>query len=396
LAYVADRALGAAPVGTVGLELEGHLIDRADPGRRVSWDEVCRLVELVGELPNDSRISVEPGGQLELSTLPMAGVEAVVTALRTDEQVLLDLLRAEGYGLAFLGIDPFRSPERVSPAPRYVVMERYFDARGCGRAGRALMSASAGLQLNIEAGRPSEWADRLEWLYRLGPVLLAISASSPCLSGTSSGWVSMRQQAWLELEPQRSAPVPFGGDPGGAWADYALAAPVMLIRGDPDTLSEPKIPLDFADWIRAPHTVGRPPTIADLDYHLTTLFPPVRPRGYLELRFLDASPMSWWPGLAALAVTLIDDPVAADRLRDPVSTLDTDWRHAAEVGLHDPALRAVAVGCVAVALERCPTDLRADVERYAELVETGHTLGDRLRDAAAGDHRLLLREALDA
>lgn len=394
-AHVADRALWPTPVGAVGLELEGHLIDRRDPTRRVPWDEVCRLVELTGELPSRSRISVEPGGQLELSTLPAADAGSAVTALRTDEHVLLDTLRAEGYGLAFLGTDPARAPERVNPAARYVAMERYFDARGCGVPGRALMSSSAGLQLNLEAGERTEWADRLDRLYRLGPVLLAMSACSPLLAGSASGWASMRQQAWLELEAERSAPVPFSGDPSSAWADYALAAPVMLIRSGSDALSEPPHRVPFADWIGAPQLVGRAPTIADLDYHLTTLFPPVRPRGYLELRFLDASPMSWWPGLAAISLTLIDDPVAGERGRELVASVDFDWRHAARVGLRDPALRQLAVACAAVALERCPAELRPDAERYAELLTAGHSLGDRLRDAAEGDGRLFLQEALD-
>src|SRR5690242_17588574 len=129
-ALVAEEALCPATVGVVGLELEGHLVDRRNLRRRVSWTEVARLVDLVVDLPRRSRISVEPGGQLELSTLPAPDLGGAVAALRDDERALQRLLHDEGYGLAFLGLDPVRPAALVNPAPRYAAMTRYFDRSG--------------------------------------------------------------------------------------------------------------------------------------------------------------------------------------------------------------------------------------------------------------------------
>src|SRR5581483_11296778 len=104
----------------------------------------------------------------------------------------------------------------------------------------------------------------------------------------------------------------------------------------------------FADWLRGAAPFARRPTLADLDYHLTTLFPPVRPRGYLELRCLDATPDSWWPALAAVAATLLDDPVAADVAAEACAPVARRWTAAARDGLRDPQLRQAAERCLAV------------------------------------------------
>ena len=407
-AYVAERALCAAPIGPVGLELEGHLVDRRDIGRRVPWVDVQRLVDQVHELPCGSAVSVEPGGQLELSTPPAPDLSRAVAALRADELALQGRLQSAGYAVVFLGLDPLRSPDLVNPAPRYAAMARYFDRAGCGAVGRMIMTTSAGLQLNLEAGPAGEWTERLRRLSRLGPLLGALSACSPMAAGKDSGWSSMRQQGWLAIDPARTAPVAFGADPAGAWAAYALAAPLMLIRSAPEPAqgSSAKHPpgavhdappgLSFADWVRTPARVGRAPTSVDLDYHLTTLFPPIRPRGYLELRFLDAVPMSLWPGLAALVGTLCDHPTASALAAELVEPLALSWQHAAEKGLTDAELHRAALACADIAVDNCPADLRADASAYAELLSVSRTPGDRFRNAARGDGRRLFEEALDA
>ncbi len=403
--YAAEQALCPGPIGRVGLELEGHLVDRDHLARRIPWDEVTRVRELVPPLPHGSLLSVEPGGQLELSTLPAADVAGAVAALLADRQVLADTLRTQGYGIAYLGLDPVRPPERVNPAERYALMERYFDGCGCGVAARRLMSASAGLQLNLEAGPPGGWPDRLRRIYRLGPVLTAISACSTQAadpgpgSGLATGSASMRQQAWFALEPARTVPVPFGGEPGLAWADYALRAPLMLLRAPDGALVEAPPGLTFGAWAAGSERVDRPPTVADLDYHLTTLFPVIRPRGFLELRFLDAAPTRFWPGLAAIVATLIDDPVAADRAADAVGDRPAepalDWPAAARDGLRTPEFRRLAARCAAIAVEHCPDDLRDRAADYAALVDSGRTPGDLLRDEADGDGWRLLEKALE-
>ncbi len=105
-----------------------------------------------------------------------------------------------------------------------------------------------------------------------------------------------------------------GREAAHEWARYALAAPVMLVH-DPDSdLATPiRERVSFGSWLDgSAYLGGRRPGRADLDYHLTTHFPPVRLRGYLEIRFLDAAPEPWWPALPAITATLMDDPVVAD------------------------------------------------------------------------------------
>jgi glutamate--cysteine ligase len=349
-------------------------------------------------LPRGSLLSVEPGGQLELSTLPAVDIAAAVRALQADQQILAATLRTEGYGLAHLGLDPARPPERVNPAARYVVMEDYFDRSGAGPVGRLLMSSSAGLQLNLEAGPPDGWAARLARINRLAPVLAAMSACSARSATTAapSAAASLRQQAWFDLEPQRTEPVSFADDPASAWSDYALAAPLMQLRDAAGAVAAAPQALTFAGWVRDPGRVGRAPTGADLDYHLTTLFPVVRPRGFLELRFLDASPGRFWPGLAAIVATLVDDPAAAQSVDTILRDGHPDWAVATNTGVHDPELRRLATACAALAVQHCPVDLRDEAEAYAELVSAGRSPGELLLDEAGRDGWRLLEEALDA
>ncbi len=375
-AYVAGVALRPAPPGPVGLELEAHLVDLLSPTERVPWARVTGLVDAVPPLPGRSRVTLEPGGQVELSGPPGEDVAAAVAALRADSAVLTAHLAPHGLGLAPLGTDPLRPARRVSPGPRYRTMEEHFAAVDCARAGAAMMTSTASLQVNLEAGLPGQHRDRVELAHALGPVLVAVSAASPLLAGRETGWASTRQQVWGDLDQARCGPLLGRRDPAEEWADYALAAPVMLVRFTDDGGAQAvtsRVP--FADWAAGRTLLGgRRPSVEDLDHHLTTLFPPVRLRGFLEIRYLDASPS--WPALAALATTLIDDPAAADLAAAACLPVQGRWTTAAHRGLADPGLHTAARACLAAGADRVPTTLRPAVHALAELVETGRSPGD--------------------
>jgi glutamate--cysteine ligase len=391
--YIAGTALRESPGGQVGLELEFHLVDLARPERRPDWAEVQQVTAALPPMPSGSSVTLEPGGQVELSTPPAAGAAASIAALQADRAVLRKGLADAGYGAAPLGADPARPVQRVNPSERYVAMEQHFAALDCAEPGRAMMSATAALQINVDAGPAAGWGRRLGRIRELGPVLVAISACSPYLAGRASGWQSMRQQAWHGIDHSRSDPVS-GDDPAAAWATYALQAPVMLVRdGARATAVQSRVP--FAAWLDGSAGFARQPTVADLDYHLTTLFPPVRPRGYVELRCIDALPDRWWPALVAITVVLIDDPVAADRAAELCEPVRDERLVAARDGLADPALCTAALGCVEVAAARCAPELRTEVEAYAELLASGRTPADVLRAAAQqrGPLAVLLEEA---
>jgi len=391
--YIAESALTAGTDHRVGLELEFHLVDLAEPARRPTWAEVLRLVEDFPPLPSGSTVTLEPGGQVELSTPPLADVTAAVAALRQDRQVMRAALASHGYGAAPLGSDPARPVRRTNPHPRYDAMERHFEARGCGGPGRSMMSATAALQVNLDAGPAEGWSARIAHMRALVPMLVAASAGSPYLGGRSSGWHSMRQETWHGIDHGRSDPIPVG-EPTVAWALYTLNAPVMLLR-EPRGMVPVGDLVSFADWLREPARLGRPATQADLDYHLTTLFPPVRPRGYVEIRCVDSLPDRWWPALAALTVTLIDDPEAADAAAELCEPVAHAWETAARTGTADPDLHAAVAGCAEVAARRGPPDLRDELEAFAELVAEGRTPSGELRAVADahGPLRLLEEEA---
>jgi ergothioneine biosynthesis glutamate--cysteine ligase EgtA len=397
--HVVANALSPSTIGTIGLELEMHLVDLAAPSRRMSWRRLTELVAALPAMPAGSSVTLEPGGQVELSTPPRPDVTTAVAALEADRHALAAAFRPHRLGLIGLGADPARPVQRLNPKSRYAGMERHFIATGSGDAGRAMMCSTAALQLNLEAGPIEDWPSRVGRMHRLGPVLVAISACSPWLAGQPSGWRSMRQQVWGEIDQARCGQLLDGAHPDDEWASYALAAPVMLVR-DPDSGDATAVTgrVSFASWVTGAADLGRAATLDDLDYHLSTLFPPVRPKGFLEVRCLDAVPHRWMPGLAGLATTLLDDPVAADRAAEICEPVVDAWTSAARDGLSDPTLARAARACVQIAVDRAPVELKTAMSSYAELVLAGRTPGDEVRDRIEADGPLavLESEALEA
>jgi glutamate--cysteine ligase len=168
---------------------------------------------------------------------------------------------------------------------------------------------------------------------------------------------------WTQLDPARTCAPPGQSEPRAAWATHALDAPVMCIQAPEGPWAVPE-GLTFRDWMRT--ELPRRPVRADLDYHLTTLFPPVRPRGHLELRMIDAQPGDdGWMVPLAVATALFDDPEASETVYRMVKPLAETagpeaapgnplWLNAARYGLADPELQSVAAGAFAVAMEALP------------------------------------------
>jgi glutamate--cysteine ligase len=400
-AYERSRhaALVESEIGPVGLEIESHLVDFESVGEAVAWDRVSSMLKVLDSPRRKSKVSLEPGGQLELSGLPEPAIDTAVDQLRHDMTGTRLALAELRLGMAYAGADPLRPSRRVNPRPRYQAMEQHFAATGRAAHGAVMMNSTAAMQVNLQAGPRGEWAERVARAYRLGPTLVAISASSPWLHGRDTGWKSARQRAWNGLDPRSCGPVPgcvapeaaAAGhlDPASAWARYALAAPVAFVRAPSDQAQAVRTPVPFERWASgAIRLGGRLPTAADLDVHLTTLFPPVRLRGYLEIRYLDMTAPRWWPAIAAVATTLMDDPVAADQMTEATERAVALWTAAARDGLSNSVLAESARRCVAIAAERVPAALGSTVADLAELVDSGCGPGDLLaqRIAEVGPH----------
>jgi glutamate--cysteine ligase len=382
---ITAECLVDGPFGRVGLEIEAHCFDVADPMRRPSWNELVEVIEQVPPLTGGSAITVEPGGAVELSGPPFDGPWPAIAAMQADRAVLRGAFAKHGLGLVLLGADPLRPAERVNPGDRYQAMEQFFTASGTAAAGAAMMTSTASVQVNVDAGPRDGWADRVRLAHALGPVMIAISANSPLLGSEFSGWRSTRQRVWSQLDSARCGPVlgASGGEPGDDWARYALNAPVMLVQ-TPDAVPMTEF-VPFADWADGRALLGdRRPTQADLDYHLTTLFPPVRPRGFLEIRYLDSTPDAVWPAVVFTLVTLLDDRVAAGIAAEATESVATAWDLAARVGLADPQLRAAAVRCVQTAAERAPEPLRDCMHQLVKQVEQGRSAADDFSDLVVG------------
>jgi len=289
-------------------------------------------------LPGGGTVTLEPGGQVEISSAPAPSLTALHHAVSLDQAFLADLLARSGISLGEHGLDPHRPPVRILDTPRYAAMHRAFGRTGSA-AGRTMMGSTAGLQVCLDAGPPHRVAARWDALHDLGPPLLATFANSRRHAGRDTGWASGRMAAWYGIDARRSGPVPRSADPAASWAGYALAAPLLCVRGNGGAWETPD-GVTFADWIGG--ALPRPPTVDDLDYHLSTLFPPVRPRGYLEVRYLDTQPGGEWIAPVAVLCALFADDTVTDAARDLAQPAATRWVGAARDGLAGPVVAACA------------------------------------------------------
>jgi glutamate--cysteine ligase len=347
--YIAAICFKTGPPALIGAEMEWTVHDRTTPDKPLDRALLRRALgqhappSLAPDSPHRQLagggfVTVEPGGQTEISSAPAASLTALRTATDGDIATLVDLLGGVGLSLGRSGIDPHRPPRRLLDTPRYGSMQRAFDRRG--PHGRTMMCSTAGLQVCVDAGEVGRVADRWAAVHALGPVLLATFANARRHAGHDTRWASARMRAWLGMDPSLTGPVATNGtDPALAWARYALAAPVLCIRG-PGTNWDAPAGMTFADWVRG--GIPRPPTTDDLDYHLGMLFPPVRPRGYLELRFLDSQPADEWFAPVAMVTALLADDATIDAARAACAPVEGRWIDAARLGLANPAIARAA------------------------------------------------------
>ena len=380
--FVTRICFKIGPPRLLGLELEWLL---ADPRDRTAPLELSRLAAALGPyrpaglgpagavgpagslgptpsgtLPRRSLVSVEPGGQVELSTVPCRSLPELVAAADADADALHAQLASGGLRPLEVAADPWREPHRLRRTDRYDAMEAAFDRRG--PAGRTMMCSTAAVQLSLDAGTehgPDSFVRRWQALHVLGPALVAMFANSAWVHGQASGWKSARQAAWLAIDPARTAP-PSGDDPREAYARAALEAPLLIAGGGqlPSRVS-------MRDWIEG--ALDSPARFADLRYHLTTLFPPVRAQGHFEVRYLDAQAGRDWVVVAAVVAALL----SSSRVRDEAVAVALPtagrWRDAARLALDDPALAECAAKLMQLVLgAELPAAIEAQVAGFAE------------------------------
>ena len=380
--YIADGCLIDGPLGRVGLELEAHCFDPVDPYRRPRWEEITEILGLLPPLPGGSAVTVEPGGAVELSGPPEDGVVAAIAAMNNDQAVLRKAFADSGLGLVFLGADPLRSPQRINPGARYRAMEQFFAASDSGEAGAAMMTSTASVQVNLDAGPQAGWAARVRLAHALGPTMIAIAANSPMLGGEFSGWVSTRQWVWGQMDSARCGPIlgASGDDPGTDWARYALKAPVMLVH-NPDAVPVTHW-VPFADWADGRRVARRSPP-----HHRRPGIPPDHavPAGTPTAVAGNPLPRQHAGRVLARSGVHAGRPARRPgRRRQSGARPSNRWpprgtTRPASV-CRDRRLYEAANRCVAVAAEKAPAELNDAMERLVRCVEKGRCPGDDFAD----------------
>jgi glutamate--cysteine ligase len=405
--YIAGICFTIGPPHKVGVELEWLVHDSRSPAAPVDPARIDIAIGALGlgphrpTLPGGSAVSREPGGQVELSSPPGAGLADCAQTTLGDLGTLRSTFAAHGLQLFGAGIDPHPRARRVVlQEPRYRAMEEFLGRDGPW--GKIMMCVSASVQVCVDVGTDTSGPLGFRSRWRLAHLLVLVAAfsNSPLLDGRPTGRRSTRQAVWARLDPSRTlAPTPLTADPRLAWARYALDAAVLCIRRPDGQPWSAPAGLTFRDWLRG--AGERPPTLEDLRYHLSTLFPPVRPQGHLELRMIDAQADDGWLIPTALVAALFGDARASDAALaavEPLAVPDRQlpaprsglWTRAFTHATADPDLRRAAVACFAAAdgaLSRlgAPLALRRAVAEFADRYPTrGRCPADDQLEALTG------------
>jgi glutamate--cysteine ligase len=298
------------------------------------WHGWGRLINAAGApaycVPSGGQVSFEPGGQIEYSAPPFDSITAL---LEDVEHVLLGVEREaarRGIRLLARGVDPFN---RAEAAPMQLAGERYTRMAAhfgrMGPAGHCMMCQTAALHVNVDPVGPFERAWRAA--NAMAPVLLATFANSSFYAGEPTGSRSWRAEQWRRLDGRRTGVFAPSPDPAVDYLTFALDAPAFLL-GDPGEEARP-----FHHWL------GRGASLEDFDRHLTTLFPEVRPRGYLEIRSFDALPLDSIPAAVVVAAGVLQDPEALESAIELLPAPSTEaLARAGRVGLADPGTATLA------------------------------------------------------
>ena len=260
-------------------------------------------------------VSLEPGGQFELSGAPLKDVHDICN--ETGQHLMEVKSVADQIGLGFLGLgfDPMwsRADVPVMPKGRYVIMRNYMPK--VGSLGLDMMLRTCTIQSNLDFSDEADMAAKFRASLALQPIATALFANSPFTDGRPNGFLSARANVWTDTDPDRTGMLDFVFQDGfgfEAYVDYALDTPMYFVKRDGRYIDASG--QSFRAFLKGelPALPGERPTIKDWNDHLTTLFPEVRLKSYLEMRGADGGPWSRICALQALwAGVLYDAPSLA-------------------------------------------------------------------------------------
>jgi glutamate--cysteine ligase len=269
-------------------------------------------------------VSLEPGGQFELSGAPLDTVHETCEEVHEHLTQVREVGDKLGIGFLGLGASPLWSLAEtpVMPKGRYGIMAPYMDK--VGTKGRDMMFRTCTVQVNLDFASEADMVKKLRVSLALQPIATALFADSPFLDGKPNGFLSYRSEVWRDTDNQRAGMLPFAFEPGFGfeqYVDYALDVPMYFVMRDGKYINTSGESFRaFLDG-RLPQLPGEKPVMKDWADHLTTIFPEVRLKKYLEMRGADSGPWRRLCALPAIWVGLLYDQASLDAAWDLVK----DW-----------------------------------------------------------------------
>jgi glutamate--cysteine ligase len=322
--------------------IEGHRPIPYDGGRSIrsllegmqhllGWEPIIEHGNIIGlfDVTGGGAISLEPGGQFELSGAPVETVHHTCSELMAHLAQLREVARPLGIGFLGLGMTPTwtRAEIPTMPKGRYRIMTAYMPK--VGTLGIDMMYRTCTVQTNLDFSSEADMVKKLRVSLALQPVATALFANSPFTEGKPNGFLSFRSEIWRHTDPDRSGMLPFAFEPGmgfDRYVDYALDVPMYFVkRGDEYIDVAGK---SFRDLMagKLDALPGEHATISDWANHVSTIFPEVRLKRFLEMRGADSGPWRRLPAFTAYWTGLLYDDSALDAAWDLVKTWTADER----------------------------------------------------------------------
>ncbi|HEX7006996.1 MAG TPA: glutamate--cysteine ligase [Alphaproteobacteria bacterium] len=369
---------------------------------RFGWEPVEEAGRIIALRRGDANISLEPGGQIELSGAPVETIHQTCDEVTSHLREMKGICEEFGIGLLGLGFNPKWRREDVPwmPKGRYAIMRNYMPKKGA--LGLDMMLRTCTVQVNLDFSSEADMVKKFRVSLALQPIATALFANSPFTEGRPNGYLSYRSHVWTDTDPDRSGMLPFVFEPGMGferYVDYVLDMPMYFVyRNGTYVDAAGQSFRDFLDG-RLPALPGERPHIGDWTDHLTTAFPEVRLKSFLEMRGADGGPWGRLCALPALWVGLLYEPATLDAAWDlvgdwtaeeretlrrevPKTALKTRFRRGT---VQDIAKEAVALARAGLSrrrrLDRSGNDESGFLNELAEIAESGRTPAEALLDA---------------
>ncbi len=311
------------------------------------WAPVREGENVIGLTRNGANISLEPGGQFELSGAAFESVTDTDAELQNHFDEVRSL--AEPLGIRFMGIGAapeWRHEEMpVMPKGRYRLMTDYMGK--VGTHGTQMMYRTSTVQVNLDYASEADMVQKMRVALALQPVATALFASSPFFEGKLNGHKSWRSRIWRGLDNSRTGMLPFAFDEGfgfQAYVDWVLDVPMYFVYRDGKYINA--LGQSFRDFLKGqlPALPGEKPTLSDWADHMTTVFPEARVKRYIEMRGADCGDQAHIVALPAFWVGLMYDQTALDAAWDLVKGFDTETREGLRVAASVDGLAGQAGG----------------------------------------------------